>query len=181
MSLERYVKTKYLSWVLPACLFLASLDTLAADLSVAFVNTAKVLKVAPQAEAARKRLESTFAPRDKKIVQMQKQVKRLEEKRETDSAVMSDAQLRKIQREIKSLKRDIKRAKEEFSEDLNLRRNEELGKLQKLVYDTIVRVAKEEKVDVVLGDSVLFASKRIDITKKVLDKLHKDFRGNSNQ
>ena len=69
------------------------------------------------------------------------------------------------------LKRDIKRAKEEFTEDFNLRRNEELTKLQKLIYLTTVEVAKEDGYDIVLSDSVLYTSKRVDITDKILERL----------
>ena len=43
----------------------------AQDLKIGFVDTARVLKEAPQADIARKKLENEFAPRDKKIVDMQ--------------------------------------------------------------------------------------------------------------
>ena len=136
-----------------------------------FVNTARILKEAPQADKARKKLEFEFAPRDKKIVAMQKKLKTLEDQLAKDAAVMSESARKKLERQIISDKRDIKRSKEEFTEDLNIRRNEELNKLQKLVYDTIVALAKEQKYDLILGDSVLFASKRIDVTDQVLTRL----------
>lgn len=143
----------------------------AADPKVGFVNTSRVLKEAPQAEVARKKLESEFAPRDKKIVAMQKKLKSLEDQLARDATVMSDPARKKLERQIMSDKRDIKRSREEFTEDLNIRRNEELNKLQKLVYDTIVAIAKEQNFDLILGDSVLFASKRIDVTEQVLSRL----------
>ncbi|HID48388.1 MAG TPA: OmpH family outer membrane protein [Chromatiales bacterium] len=142
---------------------------------IGFVNSAKLMAEAPQAEAARKLLKDEFAPRDQKIVQQQKKLKKLEEELSRNSAVMSDSVRLKQERKIISLKRDIKRAQEEFSEDLNLRRNEELGKLQKIVYDAIVEIAKAEHFDAILGDSVLYASQRIDITDKVLGRLRQDF------
>ena len=143
----------------------------AADVKLGFVNTSRLLKDAPQADLARKKLESEFAPRDKKIVAMQKNLKALEDQLNKDALVMSDATKKKLERQIISNKRDIKRAREEFTEDLNIRRNEELNKLKKLVYDTIVSLAKEQNYDLILGDSVLFANKRIDITDQVLARL----------
>ena len=143
----------------------------AGESKLGFVNTARILKEAPQAETARKKLEFEFAPRDKKIVAMQKKLKALEDQLAKDAGVMSDAARKKLERQIISDKRDIKRSREEFTEDLNIRRNEELNKLQKLVYDTIVALANEQKYDLILGDSVLFASKRIDVTDQVLGKL----------
>lgn len=119
----------------------------AADTRIGIVNTAKLLKEAPQAEAARKKLESEFAPRDAKIVVSQKLIKVLEEKLSKDAAIMSEAARKKQEREIVSKKRDVKRIREEFTEDFNFRRNEEIGKLQKLVSETILTLAKENKYD----------------------------------
>ena len=52
----------------------------AADLKIGFVSVAKILNSAPQAEAASKRLEQEFAPRQKGLVEAQKSLRRLEEK-----------------------------------------------------------------------------------------------------
>lgn len=152
-------------------LALLSNVAVAAEPKLGFVNTARILKEAPQAEMARKKLEFEFAPRDKKIVAMQKKLKTLEDQLAKDAGVMSEAARKKMERQVISDKRDIKRSREEFTEDLNIRRNEELNKLQKLVYDTIVALANEQQFDLILGDSVLFASKRIDVTDEVLTKL----------
>lgn len=150
-----------------------SFNALAHEIKIGFVNSARVLQEAPQAERARVKLQSEFAPRDKKIVAMQKALKKLEDKMSRDSAVMSEMVRKKKERKLLTMKRDLKRAREEFNEDLNLRRNEELNDLQQKVYEAIVSLAKEEKYDVILGDSVMFASKRVDITEKIIKRLSK--------
>ncbi len=165
-----------LSVVVSASVFCSGAGSaLAADYKVGFVNTARVLKEAPQAEAARKRLESAFAPREQKIIKMQKGLQKLEDKLAKDSAIMSDLQRKQAQRKFKTQEREIKRAKEEFNEDLNLRRNEELNKLQKLVFETIVSLAQEKDYDAILGESI-YASERVDVTDQVLGRLRKEFR-----
>lgn len=147
------------------------------ELKVGFVNTAKVLEQAPQAEHARKKLQNEFAPRDKELVKSQKKLKKLEDKLSTDSAIMNEGKRREIEREILSQKRDIKRSQQEFREDFNIRRNEELGKLQRLVLKAIEKLAKEQKFDIIVGDnSVLYASQRVDITAKVLQVLRDQFK-----
>lgn len=148
----------------------------ATEAKIGFVDTARVLKQAPQAEQARKKLESEFAPRDKKVIEMQKQLKDMEDELSKNNSVMSELIRKKKEREIISQKRDIKRAKEEFNEDLNIRRNEELSKLQKLVYETIVSIAREKNYDIILGDNVLYASKSVDMTDSVLDRLRQNFK-----
>jgi outer membrane protein len=121
----------------------------AADVKIGFVSIAKILSSAPQAEAASKRLEQEFAPRQKGLVEAQKSLRKLEEKLSKDGAVMSESQRRNLEGDIRNQMRELKRTSDEFREDFNLRRNEELGKFQKQVLDVINNVAKEEGFDLV--------------------------------
>lgn len=150
----------------------------AADTRIGIVNTAKLLKEAPQAEAARKKLESEFAPRDAKIVEQQKLIKSLEDKLSKDAAIMSETARKNQEREIVKKKRDVKRIREEFTEDFNFRRNEEIGKLQKLVSETILSLAKEKKYDIILSESVIYASQQVEITADVLERLQTQYKNN---
>lgn len=150
---------------------------MADDIKVGFVNTSKLLEAAPQAEQARKKLENEFAPRDKSLVAAQKKLKKLEDKLTKDNVMMDDSKRLDLERDILTQKREIKRAQEEFREDFNIRRNEELGKLQRLVLKAIVKLAREQKFDMIVGDnSVLFASERVDVTKKVLQLLRDEYK-----
>lgn len=56
-------------------------------------------------------------------------------------------------------------------EDFNIRRNEELGKLQKKVHEVIVIVSKAESYDLVVTQPVLYASEKIDLTARVLQEM----------
>ncbi len=148
----------------------------AADLKVGFVNAARVIEEAPQAEAARSSLEKEFAPRDRQLVALQKSIKSQEEKFERDAAVMSEAELVDLKRDIKRKKREIQRAQDEFKEDFNIRRNEVLAQLQREAVEAIRALAEKEKYDLILSDGVLFAGKRVDITQAVLGQLRADFK-----
>ena len=144
----------------------------AADLKIGFVSVAKILSSAPQAEAASKRLEQEFAPRQKGLVEAQKSVRKLEEKLSKDGAVMSESQRRSLENDIRNQLRDLNRTNAELREDFNLRRNEELGKFQKQVLEVINGLAKEEGFDLVVNDgATLYASPQVDITDKVLSRL----------
>ena len=152
-------------------MFLSLGSAYAKDTRIGVVNTARLLKESPQADMARKKLETEFAPRDIKIVTMQNHLKKLEDDLARNTLVMSEPERQKLERDILSEKRDIKRAQEEFTEDFNIRRNDELARLQKLVYETITTVAKEKSFDIILGESVLYASDGVDITEQVLERL----------
>ncbi len=158
-------------YTLCTALFWVSSVASAQELKLGFVNVAKIAEEAPQAEAARSKLEKEFAPRDKGLGESQKQLKVLEDKLAKDGAVISEAERAKAEREILSQRRDLKRSQDEFREDFNIRRNEEFAKLQKLVADTIVSLAKKESYDLIVGDGTLYASDRVDITDKVLEAL----------
>jgi outer membrane protein len=144
----------------------------AAELKIGYVNAVKVIEEAPQGEAALKKLEAEFAPRDKQIVEMQNKLKLLEQELEKNALVLKDAEHRSKEFEIISLKRDLRRTTQEFREDYNLRRNEELAALQKIVQKTIAEIAKQENYDLIL-ESAVYASTRADITDKILKRLGK--------
>lgn len=143
------------------------------QLKVGYVNAVKVIEEAPQGEAALKKLETEFGPRDKKLVTMQARIKQLEDELEKNALVLKDVDRRSKEQEIVVLKRDLRRATQEFREDYNMRRNEELAALQKIVYKAIVEIAKQENYDLILHEGTIYASKKVDLTDKILKKLGK--------
>jgi outer membrane protein len=146
-----------------------------AEHKIAFVNQQVLLEKAPQAEAARNKLQKEFAKRDKALVKLQSKIKSNEKKLQKDAAVISNAALSKLKRKITLLRRDLERDKEAFREDLSIRQNEELVTLQKAVLQAITKVAQNEKYDLIVSDGVIYASKRIDVTNKILNELKKKY------
>ncbi len=165
------MKLKQGLWIAAALALPLSLAQ-AAELKIGSVSIAKILSSAPQAEAASKRLEQEFAPRQKGLVEAQKSLRKLEEKLNKDSAVMSESQRRNLENDIRNQMRELNRTNAELREDFNLRRNEELGKFQKQVLEVINSVAKEDGFDLVInGEATLYASPQVDVTDKVLRRL----------
>lgn len=142
-----------------------------ADLKIGFVNIPAVLEKAPQAEKAKKRLEQEFSPRDKQLVAQQKEIQSMDERMAKDAAVMGESARVNLEKDILNKKRDAKRAQQEFSEDFNARRNEELGKLQRRIVEAIREIAKDQNFDLLLTDGVIYASEKIDVTAQVQQKL----------
>jgi outer membrane protein len=142
-----------------------------ADLKVGVVNIPAVLEKAPQAEKAKKRLEQEFKPRDNQLVSQQKDIQALQEKLKKDASVMGESQRNKVENELQNKIRDAKRAQQEFSEDFNARRNDELGKLQKRIVESIRAIAKDQEFDLILTDGVIYSSPQMDITSQLQQKL----------
>lgn len=146
---------------------------LAADYKIGVVQAVRVLEAAPQAEMAKKKLESEFAGRDKQIANDQKTLKTLEDRLAKDAAIMSETERTRLERDILNKRRDLKRSSDEFREDVNFRRNEEFGKIQRQILEAIQAIANEQKFDLVLGEGVIYSSKAVDITDQVTERMKK--------
>jgi len=142
-----------------------------AEAKIGFVNMAEVMEKSPQSEAARKALEKEFSSRDKKLTAVRDVILKLEETLKQDAAIMSDSRRAELEKDVLMKKKAYNRQQDELREDFNIRRNEELGKLQKNMHEVIVGIAKSENYDLVVTQPVLFASSRIDLTERVLQEL----------
>ena len=148
----------------------------AEEFKVGFVNVAIVLDQAPQAAQARARIEREFAPRDREILSQQQQIRTLEDKLVKNAAVLSGSERERQEAELRQLKRDLRRSQEEFREDLNLRRSQELSALQRMVTEVIQDMARGEKYDLIMTDGVVFAGDKVNITKRVIERLKSEFK-----
>lgn len=155
---------------------LAMPTTLLAETKIGVVDFAKLMEQSPQAKAAVSKMEKEFAPREKELVAMQRDIKSEEDKLSRDGAVMSETERSKLERDLISKKRDFKRSNDEFREDLNIRRNEEISKLQRYIYETSVAVAKEQQYDLIVTEGIVYASDRVNITDAVLERLQQEFK-----
>jgi outer membrane protein len=146
----------------------------ATELKIGFVNAPRVIEEAPQAEKARKKLEKEFSPRNKIVDKAQNDLRKAEDKLNRDGAIMSEPERQKLERKVRADARDLKRTKEEFREDLNIRKNEAFERLRRRVFEVIQNIASKEKYDLVVSEGVLHASKKVNITNLVLEQLKKE-------
>jgi len=143
-----------------------------AETKIGFVDTAKLMEAAPQVKAAQAKIESEFAPREKELTKLQQEIRALEDRQSRDGSVMSESESSKLERDVLAKRRDLKRTQEEFRDDLNIRRNEVITKLQKDILDAVIAFAKEQNFDLILSGGVAYSSDKVDITGSVLKKLN---------
>jgi outer membrane protein len=140
-------------------------------LKIAVVNVPRLLEEAPQAKAAMQALQDEFSPRQREMASQQKDLKAKEEKLQRDGAVMAENERRNAEKDLREGQRDLARKQNEYVEDLNVRRNEELGKLQRSLLQEVQTYARSSGYDLVVGDGVLFVNESLDITPQVLSAL----------
>ena len=154
-------------------LFFISPAIVAAEYKIGVVNVQSILTAIPQTEAATKKLEKEFGPRDRGIAKDNKALEKLAEKLKKDGAIMSESERTKIERDIQTRQRDLKRRAQEFQEDLNFRRNEEMQEIQKKIASVTRAYAKENKFDMVLVNGAVYYSDKVDLTKKIIERMSK--------
>ena len=163
--LKRFIATLLL--LLASQVLLLASQSVMADMKIGFVNTDRVFREAPIALAAQKKLEKEFAPRDTELQKMAKQAHDLQSQLEKDNDTLSDTDRRNKERDLANMNREYQRNLREFREDLNLRRNEELIKVQDRARKAIQAYGEAEKYDVILEDAIYFSPK-IDITDRII-------------
>ena len=120
---------------------------------------------------ADKVLEKEFTKRTKELKKIVKTIKAKESKFQKDSMTMSDSDREKKIKAIQALKIDAQRTEREVREDIDLRRKEEIAKVQRLVNVAVEKVAKEQAYDLILYQGVAYAGKKVDITDVVIKAL----------
>ncbi len=163
------MKFKSLAFV---TLFLVNVSAYA-DLKVGFVQVDKILQEAPQTIESNKKLEKEFSSRTDKLKADVKTLKDKEAAFSKDALTMKESERDAKEKSLSQLRVDVQRKERELREDINIRRNEELGGLQEQINKAVTSVAKAESFDLVLYNGVAYASEKIDITDKILKSLGK--------
>jgi outer membrane protein len=141
-----------------------------AETKIGFVNIERILRDAPLAIKAQKKLEKEFEKRDQELQKTAKQLQSMQENLDKNGVTMSEADRRTKEVEFNDLNREFQRRQRQFREELNQRRNEEQAAVLEHADKTIRQIAESEKFDIIFQEAV-FASSRVDITDKVIKAL----------
>jgi len=143
----------------------------AAEVKVGVVDIAKLFEESPQAKVVQEGLRAEFQPRLQQLVAQEQALKTRNDKYQKDLATMAADQRTKAEKELRDSAREIERKKAELQDDSNAKRQEEMNKLQRLLFGEVREYAKAQKYDIVIAEGVLYATPTVDITVAVLDVL----------
>jgi outer membrane protein len=157
------------SCALAAALALTAVTAAEAQaLKIGFVNFGRLLEESPQAKTAQQALENEFLPRQRDVAAQQKSLQEKREKLQKEAAVMPEADRVRTEREVRDLELNVNRRFNELQEDLNLRRNEEVGKMQRALLQEVQAYARANGYQLIVSDGVLYAADGIDITPQLV-------------
>ncbi len=142
----------------------------AADMKIGFIDAERVNRESAPADQASKRLEKEFQPRMQELQRLEGQVKSAQAQLEKDALTLSENDRRKREQDLSRQIVELQRRQREYTEDLNLRRNQELAGMLERANKIIRQIAESEKYDLILQEAV-YRSPRVDITDRVLKAL----------
>ena len=141
------------------------------EYKIGFVNTSRVLKEAPQARKVEERLKAEFGPREVQLKAQRLEILQIEDQLKSTEVEISVKTRRKLEREIRLKVSQLKFLEQEFREDQNLRRNDEIRELQQVIANVLLKLGDSERFDLILTEGVSYVSNKIDITAQVINML----------
>lgn len=165
---------KSIAFATAASGFLLANSAMAADQKIAIVNFQEVMGKIPQTAAVMKSLEEEFKDEKALLLQLEQDIKYLQEKKKRDGSLMSEKEVADLDGKIGSLFQEYQTKGKAFQETSGARKNQETNKIIALVRQAIDNVAAKGNYDLVLEQSaVVYAKPDTAITEEVVKQVSK--------
>jgi outer membrane protein len=138
-----------------------------------FINPAIVLEKSPQAIAAAKEMEKEFSQRELDLRAAAASIQAMEKIYQTDGAIMSAGQQKKMEEDIVQKKRKFQFDQQTMQQDLQKRRNQILKQLQSKISKVIREYGDKNGYDFIFTEGVAYANDSVNITDEILKELSK--------
>ena len=143
---------------------------------VGFVNIPLIMDKAPQAKAAREKLQQEFSGRRAELEDCRKDIENLDGMLRREGRDMKKSRRDRMIDEVRSRRRECGHLREAFEEDFNRRRSEELSTLQKQISRAVEDIAEKRGLNLIVGPPIIYVDERKNLTDKVLDTLSRENR-----
>ena len=143
------------------------------SLRIGYVNMKEVLDNAPQVIAGRAILDQEFRPRNDAIESEEARVQAFEQQLLGDALPQADSG--RVERDVREMRRNINRMREDLRDELSFRRTEEVQKLEDQINLAVEEIAQQYGYDLVLSSPVVYASPTLDITGLILQQLQVEY------
>jgi outer membrane protein len=154
------------------CMVIAT-PAMAQQLRVGYVDMKQVLDNAPQVLAGREKLDLEFRPRNETIEFQERQVQAMDDRLQVGD-LTEDARTR-LERELREMRRNVNRQREDLRDELSFRRTEEVQKLEDQINLAVEEIARDNGYDLILSSPVVYADPSLDITQLILDQLRLEY------
>lgn len=160
-------------------LMVIATPAMAQQLRIGYVDMKQVLDNAPQVLAGREKLDLEFRPRNETIEFQERQVQAMDDRLQLGD-LTEDARIR-LERELREMRRNVNRQKEDLRDELSFRRTEEVQKLEDQINLAVQQIARENGYDLILSSPVIYADPSLDITGIILDQLRLEYEADKRE
>ena len=165
--------------ILLMLLMVVAVPATAQQLRVGYVDMKRVLDSAPQVLAGRDQLDLEFRPRNEAIEFQERQVQTMEDRLQSGD-IAEDSRIR-LERDLREMRRNVNRQKEDLRDELSFRRTEEVQKLEGQINLAVQEIARNNGYDLILSSPVLYADPALDITQLILDQLKLEYEADKRE
>ncbi|MCF6318253.1 MAG: OmpH family outer membrane protein [Proteobacteria bacterium] len=161
-------------------LLLVSSGTAYSENKIGFVDMETLINDSPQILIARMKISQEFELQNEAIKQKEIDFELLENRITSDGAMMSLPELTKLQERARILERQIRRAKEDLKDAINIQRSQALNKIQLELKEVVEKYAIDNQYDAILVNAILYVSDEINITDEILTILREKSNSDEN-
>ena len=141
------------------------------SVKIGYINIDHLVTSSPQFIQANQEVINEFQPQEKDLVILAQQIQDLADKFNKISKILNQSERKSEVNKIAKLERQLTQRAAALKKQLELKNFQELGKIQDLINQIIEEVAQEEGFDLILYQQVAYASKKINITPIISQKL----------
>ena len=170
--LKKFIKSIVITTAASSMLLAGS--ALAADQKIAVVNFQEVMSKIPQTATIQQMLEAEFKDEKALLLQLEKDIKYYQEKKQRDGSLMSKKEKTDLDKKIGTMYQEYQTKGQVFQQKSGARQNQETSKIIALVRQAVDNVAAKGKYDLVLEQkAVVFSKPDSSITNKVIEQVSK--------
>ena len=143
---------------------------------VGIVDMQEIYKQIPQMAKVEQTLQAEFAERRQELEKLQGDIRFEAEKFKRESTTMSQAQKDALREKVEGMQKNLAEKGRPLEQEIKVRQNQELAKVQSIIIKAIEDIAKDGKYDEVkVKDTTIYFNPKtvVDLSSKVVDKVSK--------
>ena len=138
---------------------------------IGVVDLDRLVRESPQAQKAKKNMAERFAKRKNALEKASDELQSEMDRLKNNSESMSDEERERLSSKIRDDKHQLQLKQSQYNDDVSDAEQKELDHMRSDLRQVIDDYAKNNGYDLIMGDSVLYASDSVNITDAILQRL----------
>ena len=154
-------------------LALFSLNVYPETIKIGYIDTEQVVNNLPQYQQNVDRLSNEFEPKKQELLDLFNHIELLRVKINNINNSGNKENLQLELSKLSSLEESFRQETEFWQETMSSKKTELLKKIELLINNAVNELAISESYDLILYENAAFVSDKVNITNKVIEKIHK--------